>query len=184
MKVNATSSRKAIVKACATGALVRVKRFVEDGHVNGYVCGVGAELFFLCVVSGEIRFDGFQAFRFADVTKVSDPAPHHAFVTKALYLRKCRRPRVPKIDLADMVALLQGVAAAFPLATIHREVVDPDVCQIGKVVRVSRKTVTLREITPDATWKRKLYRYALPEITRVDFGGAYEEALHAVDQAS
>jgi hypothetical protein len=64
--------------------------------------------------------------------------------------------------------------------TIHREKVDPDVCAIGRVVEVKDGRVSLLEINPDATWNAKPKDYQLRDITRVDFGGEYEEALQLV----
>jgi hypothetical protein len=103
---------------------------------------------------------------------------------RALALRKLQRPADPKIALADVASLLTSASSTFPLVTIHREIVDPEVCHIGRVVKVSNTTVTLREITPNATWERRLHRYALQDIARVDVGRSYEEALHAVVASS
>ena len=64
--------------------------------------------------------------------------------------------------------------------TIHREKVDPDVCWIGRVLGVEGGSVSLLEIDPKATWKKTPTCYRLREITRVNFGGDYENALHLV----
>jgi hypothetical protein len=69
---------------------------------------------------------------------------------------------------------------AFPLGTIHREKVDGAACWIGRVVDVAKGRVTLLEIGPDATWDDRLQTYRLSEITRVDFGGDYEDALYLI----
>jgi hypothetical protein len=79
-----------------------------------------------------------------------------------------------------MVALLRSASFAFPLVTIHRESADPDVCHIGRVVSVTDKALTLHEVTPGATWDDGMSVYKLREITRVDVGGGYEEALARV----
>ena len=64
--------------------------------------------------------------------------------------------------------------------TVQREQVDPDVCWIGRILRVELGRVSLLEITPDATWEEKPESYRLSEITRVSFGADYESALHLV----
>jgi hypothetical protein len=64
--------------------------------------------------------------------------------------------------------------------TIHREEADPEVCQVGRVISTGRGRVRLLEIHPDATWEEHPTEYRLKEITRVDFGGDYEEALDLV----
>jgi len=75
---------------------------------------------------------------------------------------------------------LRSAGRAFPLVAIHREKVDPDVCHIGRVVNIKRGRVVLLEIRPDATWEDGPSEYRLNEITRVNFGGDYENALHIV----
>jgi hypothetical protein len=66
------------------------------------------------------------------------------------------------------------------LVTIHRERVDRGVCWIGRVIGVDRGCVKLLEIRPDATWNDEPEVYRLSEITRIDFGGGYAEALKLV----
>lgn len=176
--------RNTLHAAAAEGTLVRLARTIESGHVSGYVVEVGPELFLMCVVSDLILFDGFQAFRLDDLERVWNPAPHRAFVERALTLRGQERPAAPGVDLANLKALLTSAAGRFPLLTIYREHVEPDSCHIGRVVIVSDRTVTLREISPDATWDQDTEAYALQEITRVDFGGLYEDALALVNRAT
>ncbi len=69
----------------------------------------------------------------------------------------------------------------FPLVTIHRESMDDSVCYIGKVAKFTPKTVTLDKIDPAAEWNEST-RYNLKDITRVDFGGGYENALWEVSE--
>ena len=76
--------------------------------------------------------------------------------------------------------LLLSASRLFPVVTIHIEKVDPDVCYIGRIVDLNKDHVALLEIGPDACWDKKPTSYRLREITRVDFGGQYEEALHLV----
>jgi hypothetical protein len=40
--------------------------------------------------------------------------------------------------------------------------------------------VSLLEIGPDAVWDKEPSEIRLGEITRIEFGGGYEEALHLV----
>jgi hypothetical protein len=82
--------------------------------------------------------------------------------------------------VANIESLLLSAGKAFPLVTIHREQVDPDVCCIGQVQGVSRGRVSLLEIGPDAVWEDTPEEYRIKEITRVNFGGDYEDALHLV----
>jgi hypothetical protein len=54
------------------------------------------------------------------------------------------------------------------------------VCEIGRVMGVEKGHVSLLEIGADATWYATPSRYRLRDITRVDLGGDYEEALQLV----
>lgn len=73
-----------------------------------------------------------------------------------------------------------SAGTGFPLVTIHRERVDPHVCWIGQILSVERGRVSLLQINPDAKWDEKPTTYWLNEITQVNFGGDYEDALHLV----
>lgn len=159
--------------------LVRITRRFEDSGIRGYVSGVGARFFLLTVVSDRLRFDGFECFRVGDLISLQKD-PYVAFAEAALKARGERRPRKPRIALDSIEDLLLSSSRAFPLITISQEKVDPDVCHIGRVAEISRGRVSLLEITPNATWETKPEQYAIKEITRVNFGGDYEGALHAV----
>ena len=47
-------------------------------------------------------------------------------------------------------------------------------------LEVKGKVLRFLEIDPDAVWEQKPTKINLSDITRVDFGGQYEEALHLV----
>jgi hypothetical protein len=162
-----------------SGTLVRFSRPFEEGAVNGYVVAVGSEVFVLALVSDHIRFNGFQAFRTIDVRNLR-PDPFIMFVESALKKRRESRPRKAKVSVSSSRALSLPASRARPLVSIHREKLDADICQIGRVVSVAAGRLSLLEIGPNAVWHETPTRYALKQITRVDFGGDYEDALHIV----
>lgn len=129
------------------------------------------------------RFNGFQCFRLSDVRELQMPHTHAAFAEAALRKRAIRIPRKPRVSVASISDLLISASRAFPLVTIHRERVDPDTCHIGRVVRVRNGLASLLEINPDASWDDEPCEYRISDITRVDFGGEYEESLHLVGGA-
>jgi hypothetical protein len=152
----------------------------QDGSVNGYVLDIGPRWFLLALVGDGIRFNGFQCFPLSDVRELQVPHPHAGFAEAALKKRGERRPKKPRVRVESIEELLVSAGRAFPLVTIHREKADPDVCEIGRVVKVKDGRLSLLEINPDATWDKEPKQYRLRDITRVDFGGEYEEALHLV----
>lgn len=162
-----------------TRRLVRFTRPFEQGSVNGYVLDVGREFFVIALVSDHIRFDGFQALRVRDVRGLSDN-PFAVFVESALKKRREHRPRKPMVNVRSLRELLLSAGRAFPLITIHREKVDASVCHVGRLVGVAKGRASILEIGPGASWDEAPTAYALKQITRVDFGGDYEDALHIV----
>jgi hypothetical protein len=156
-----------------------MSRRFEDFPVRGYVLDVGPRFFLLAVVTDRLWFDGFQCLRVADVKGVGRD-PYADFSEAALKKRSERKPTKPRISVDGIEELLRSAGRAFPLVAIHREKVDPDVCQIGRVIGVEAEHVGLLEIAPDATWDKSPTEYRLREITRVDFGGDYEDALYIV----
>lgn len=158
---------------------VRISRRFEDFDARGYVLDVGPRFFLLALVNDRLWFDGFECFRIADVKSLK-PDPYTAFAQAALKKRGERKPKKPRVSVENLEDLLLSANRSFPLVTIHREQVDPDVCHIGRVVGIARGRVTLLEIKPNATWEASPRGYRLNEITRVDFGGDYEDALHIV----
>ena len=158
---------------------VRFNRKFESHNLRGYVLDVGPKFFLLALVSDRIWFDGFEVIRIADVRGLV-PDPYAEFAERALELRGQRIPTNPDLDLSGIDQILNTAALAFPLTTIHREHIDPEVCWIGRVVKVEKGKLSLLEIGPDAVWDDKPTTYRTNEITRVTFGGDYEGALYLV----
>jgi hypothetical protein len=159
--------------------LVRFSRRFEDSTVRGYVLDIGPQFFLLALVSDRIWFDGFECFRIKDVNKVKLD-PYAKFVKAAMKRRGERRLKRPRVSVEGTKELLLSASRAFPLVAIHREQDDPDVCWIGRVLGVNRGRVSLLEINPDATWDDTPTEHRLSEITCVNFGGDYENALYLV----
>ncbi|SRR5258706_4176924 len=175
----ATKRSSQLTDAMRKQRFVRLSRRFEDSAVRGYVLDVGPQFFLLALVSDRIWFDGFECFRISDIRHM-EPDLYATFAEAALKERGERRPKKLRVSVASVEELLLSASAAFPLVTIHREKVDPDACWIGRVLGVDRGCVSLLEIDPQATWEEAPTDYRLSEITRVNFGGDYENALHLV----
>ena len=170
-----------LAKALRGNILVKFTRPFEEGAVKGYVLDIGPQFFLTAVLAGDgIWFNGFQCFRLTDVRGLQVPHKYAAFNEAVLKKRRQGMPTKPRVSVASIQDLLQSANRAFPLVTIHREKADPDVCHIGRVVGLAAGRVSLLEIGPDAAWDKKPETYRLSQITRVDFGGDYEEGLHLI----
>lgn len=149
--------------------------------MSGYVLDIGPKFFLLALIGDDgVRFNGFSCVRLADVRNLRVPHKYFEFIESALKKLGERVPNKTRVLLGTLPKLLRSASKQFPLVTIHRERVDPDVCFIGQVEEVSRAVLFIREIGPDAVWETEAETYRLSEITRADFGGGYEEALYLV----
>ena len=155
----------------------------KDDYLVGYVVGLSDEWVLLNNVSDTMRANGYSAARVKDVTQVwllRDR--HNDFIGRALALRGIAAVPQPDILLVDLPGLLSSADAHYPLVRIELENKLPGTCYIGRVTRLTKKSAWLREITPAATWESAPMRYPLKHITRVVFGGGYEEALWQVSE--
>ena len=99
-----------------------------------------------------IRFNGSVCVRMQDVRRLEVPAPNAAFIKAALHARGEKIPKRPRLGLANLKELLLTAGRAFPVITVHREKIAPDVCHIGRVIACDEKNLSLLEIGPDADW--------------------------------
>ena len=183
MKTRTLSHRAALVSARATRKLTRIRRTIAVGHMDGYVVGIGHDFVLILLVSDLITYNGFEALRLKDIESVEIPSPYVKFIQSALALRRLKKPRSPKVNLDSTANVVRSAAARFPLVTIHYEIADPDVCLIGTPASIGKSILKLRSITPNAEWQEELDSVRMSDITRVSFGGSYEEALALVDAA-
>lgn len=145
-------------------------------RIGGYVAGVERDWVLLHVVD-EVVLDGWSAVRADTIGKVVRQSPD-SFVSRALQLYE-QEPGLPgPVDLEGPASIVRSFARTHPLVTIHTETLDPTVCTIGWPVELTKKHLTLFEISPRATWDDEPSRLRLDTITRIEVGGRYERALH------
>ena len=175
-----SKKKSKLLSALSNAIVVRFWNPYDQGRTWGYVLDIGPQFFLLGLIDDNIKFNGFQCFLISDVKRLKVPDPYGDFVVAALRKRGQSIERKPDIDISNLPALLKTANALFPLITIHRERIKPDTCLIGKVVDIKENYLLFLEIAPDAAWEDKPSKIRLSDITRVEFGGGYEEALHLV----
>jgi hypothetical protein len=171
------TTAKFLRNALAARMLVRLKRKprFDDGRVDGRVVGVSAKLVAVAVVGEGIRPNGIQVFRLADIVSAA-PAPYASFITRVFRMRGLHWPTLGRVKLTSWRALVESVRA--PVVTIHREAREPDVCFIGKFVKTIREGGALMKIEPGGRWDLdEPLAVRWRDVTRIDFGGDYEDAL-------
>lgn len=147
-----------------------------DGWTDGFVVDANEEMVLLQLVDDSVRLNGYQVLFLEDISDFAHPAPFNDFQKKVLALRG-EEVVDPEVELDDLAVLLIDISEEFGLVTLHREEIEPDSCEIGRVVRADAVTYELEEIGSDARWFDDTFEYDLYDITRIEFGGAYEDAL-------
>ncbi|MCW8356462.1 MULTISPECIES: hypothetical protein [Marinomonas] len=166
-------------KARTRNNVVRIFREELDGPdswTDGFVVDANEEMVLLQLVDDSVRLNGYQILFLEDISDFAHPAPFNDFQKKVLSLRG-EEVVDPEVELDDLAVLLIDISEEFGLVTLHREEIEPDSCEIGRVIRADAVTYELEEIGSDARWFDETFEYDLYDITRIEFGGAYEEAL-------
>ena len=173
--------RRNLEAARRSGRVVEIWRRRVDRHpLSGVVVEVAREFALVHRMSDTIHLDGHAVVRISDVSQVDRRPERGHFFGRALALRR-EKPYLPKgIDLSCMKSAISSVATFYPLVTVHRELIDPTTCSIGSPAVLTDKSVTLRWLTPAAKWSGTSPRYRLVDITLLEFGGQYEDALARV----
>lgn len=161
--------------------LVSLKREdVDDMTDYGFVVGASTGFVALHYVSNRYDLDGYIVVRRGDITSLRTDFKRRALITRALE-HKQLAPEAPTwLDLGSMRGLVRSVQDHEPLVVIHRELLFPDECEIGRVRIDSDQTYSLLWMDTEAQWDpdHRVFRYA--DITKVGFAGEYERTLAEV----
>jgi hypothetical protein len=116
--------------------------------------------------------------RLKDIQAVSIEPDSDCFEVKALKARKLWPPTAPDLDLNDVVGALKSASVATPMVSVFDEFDRPAVCWIGAVKSVDESKLRLLEVNTRGGWARRPRTFDPADVTRIAFGGGYEEALH------
>ena len=174
------SIRDQLWEAQRARALVKLKRRIPGADpVEGFVCGVGHGWVAVLKLSEALFRDGWALVRLADVRKVRivDTVAERSLEAKMLRVRSEWPPVVPSVDLDDVMDPLRAVLHRDEMATVFLEHAYPDMCWVGLVRSLDGDVLTLQAIDPRAAWESRPRMYDFEDVTRVDLGGSYEDAL-------
>ena len=153
---------------------------IDPHALTGYVVDLSSDFVVIHCLSDAIILDGYTILRIQDITLVEDKPEHGAFYMEALKLRGYTPKRPVGICLNSTASILESVNKHYQLVTVHREGIRNDECTIGRIEKLTDKTVILQWLTPSAQWDGYSPRYRLTSITKIEFGGLYEDALARV----
>jgi hypothetical protein len=167
--------RATMTAALEKRTLVRVRSRYESEGATGFVVAMGTRWVLLHVVSDDVQEDGFLATSLEMVAEIQTVDPERSFFPRVMAMRP-PTTRPPRVDLDDTRALLQSAQRYFPLLTIQTEEQHPGACYIGRIAELDDDRALLHLVSPAGEWDDE-DEYPYETITRIGFGGRYEEAL-------
>jgi hypothetical protein len=169
-----------LYEALTTGQMI-CYRLAAEPEVRHYGFVVGVEASFALIHYCNLNIvclDGYSTVPLTEMRKVQ-MVDEEAFLSRALQVKGMQPLPQPDILLLDFPGMLSSANAHFPLITVHIDHQEPDTCYVGRVETMTSKTLTLRQINIHAQWSRSR-SFKFKDITRVEFGGGYEQALWMV----
>jgi hypothetical protein len=161
--------------------LARVRRWIRGADViEGFVVGVGSKWVALQRLSDRIEFDGWTLLRLKDIQAVSLDPDEECFEVKALKARGQWPPSPAALALDQPENMLASAGRDGTMICVFDEFSRPDVCWIGSIAALDEHSLALREVNTRGGWARSTRAFDPSDVTRVDLGGGYEEALHLV----
>ncbi len=157
--------------------LVKIDRTpIDENSLVGFLVERAKDLLLLNVVNPDVVcLNGYSVIRRRDVRRLRVQRKD-AFLIRALRLKNIGPSKPSEISISNWPQLLESVNRQFPLFTIHQERLDNEVCYVGRLAASSATSFGLKEIDPEARWNRSR-SYNFDNLTKVDFGGGYEDAL-------
>lgn len=153
---------------------------IDPQAITGYVVDLSPDFVVIHNRSDYIVLDGYSILRVRDITGVDDKPKRGSFWMEALKLRGQKPRRPVGVCLDNTASILESVNKHYSLLAVHREGIRNDECAIGRIEKLTKKTVILQWLNPSAQWDGYSPRYRLTDITKIDFGGLYEDALALV----
>ena len=178
LSLSMTTALHSILKQSKPGHLCQVRRRLKNvGSTTGFIVACSDSLVLFHTLGNDtFQLNGYTVLRNEDICE-------YRFFTKAEYWQfravihfQLRPIRPAGISVTSFPELVKSIAQHYPLITFHPEKKKPDVCYIGPLVSITEQTVTVDDLNSNGEWSG-LRLIKISDVTRVDFGGGYEEAL-------
>jgi hypothetical protein len=162
--------------------LVELLRSIDDTPWHGFLVAESDDFVVLHQVSTRLDLDGYIVFRREDVQSISSDFSKLDMLQRALALKEQFPKPLRQLALGSMRELLVSAEAMFGVVVLTEELVDPDAVEVGALRMSTGEAYALRRLSPEAEWELGGRSYRYRDLTRVEFGTAYEQMLLAVAQ--
>lgn len=168
-------------KLVSTDRIVELDRSpVTDHSLRGFVVQANRRFVLLNVIDDSFFLNGFSIFPTDTICRFRVVENRRADMIRYVLTQRYPEgyPQRPLFDTGELkdFSFLERVHGGYPIITVFREEIDDTVCAVGRVERIKRKSFRLEAMDVDAGWD-DVEKFRYRDVTRIDFGGHYEEAL-------
>jgi hypothetical protein len=157
-------------------------RSIDPSPWRGYVVGESDAIVLLQSVSDRLDLDGYCALVREHITSEVQDFEKRDVIERALRLRQQKPVHPSRIAVDSLVTLVESAQAQYDVVVLDREVVAPGEVQVGSVRLNTAETYVLRWMTVNGHWENDSRVFSFRDVTRVEFGGEYEQTLLRVAQ--
>ena len=141
----------------------------------GYVAGVGARWALAQIVNANGLPDGWRALTLQAIGEIEPIDPEISYLPRLVATRPVTA-MAPDVDLDNARALMEAAARHSDVLYLEADDMPPGAFWVGRVAKLDHEGAVLRKISSAGLWDGEV-RCSYESITRVGFGGRYEEAL-------
>ncbi len=149
---------------------------LTDESITGYIADFNKEFIVLNCYTDEGENNGISLFYIDDITRIRAKGNIREAI-KALAQHKNTKFDSYKIDLKSMSSILNSVQEIFGHVCIHTESMDNQICFIGSIKDEDKEWVELVSFGAMSNLDIKQLILKNDEISRIDAGGKYENAI-------
>lgn len=168
--------RRLLADGLEAHRLTRVWRDAYDAaYTDGLILALTNDWVVMHVVADGAYLDDVQMMRLRDISTVIDG--HNDYIERAV--RGLARPvaRVGLHNDATVRDLLLAAADLHPLIAFSLGDEGEEQLMVGRLVEAERHGVRLRFLAPDGTWADEVDRWGYEQISSIQVGGRYLDAL-------
>lgn len=158
----------------------RIATVVRDDFdlrsTSGFVIALTQDWVVVHALNAGVYLDEVAFLRLQDVSKVwfrDDDAYHHRAVDDLGQ----STATVDCPDDADVRQMLSIASAHGDVLAVYTEVVDDDALFVGRLIKLRKKSFDLHFVGRDGVWVDELDRHRYKDVTRIEVGGRYLDAL-------
>ena len=173
-----SKARRRLEESLNDGRIVTVVRDAfEITMTDGFVIALTDDWLVMHALDDGVYLDDIVMLQLQDVSRVwfrDDNSYHHRAIEglgQSIAVFECEH-------MASASELLNAASAMADIFAIHLEALDREPLFIGRLVKLRKKSFDLRYVGRDGVWRDHVDRLKYRDVTRIEVGGRYLEALN------